>query len=593
MATFIRLVDYKNSELKEKEFFNKKNYSIAESQNNFSNISGSPIVYWASQKILELFRDSKPLSEQIETREGLTTGNNELFLRFWHEVSVADIGFGISDNKVALNSNKRWFPYVKGGDFRRWSGNFEYIVNWFDDGQELRLFKDADTERVRSHNYNGDYAFRTGFTWSGISSSTFAVRHVPAGFMFDAKGPMGFSKAIDEQEIHEGLLNSTVTNHLLKMLAPTLDFKLGHILNLPLNKSLPREVKTICSKAIALSFRDWNERENSWDFTEPPLTGGDYLQRTLDVTYSRLRTHWCDMTQELQHLERENNRIFIEAYCLLDELKPDVPLSEITLTCNPHYRYGSNKSEENLEALLLTDTMKELISYSVGCMFGRYSLDKTGLILANQGETLVDFKKIVPNSSFIPDDDNIIPILDDEYFTDDILGRFKEFLRITFGADTLSENLDFIAGALSKNTNESSEQILRKYFLTEFYRDHCKMYKKRPIYWLFTSGKEKAFNALIYMHRYNKELLAKMRIDYLHELQSKLEAKKSTLKLDSKDTRERSHAQQELIKLNKQLDEIVSYDELLKNMADQYIDIDLDDGVKVNYEKFKGLVAEV
>jgi type II restriction/modification system DNA methylase subunit YeeA len=293
------------------------------------------------------------------------------------------------------------------------------------------------------------------------------------------------------------------------------------------------------------------------------------------------------MTLEMQRLEEENNRIFIEAYGLQDELTPDVPLSEITLTCNPYYRYNGDRSEEELEVLLLTDTIKEFISYAVGCMFGRYSLDKPGLVLANQGEKIGDYLEQVPEPSFMPDADNIIPILEDEYFEDDIIGRFKEFLKVTFGEDTLSENLDFIAEALGGNGKKSSEAVIRDYFLKSFYKDHMRMYKKRPIYWLFSSGKGKAFNALIYMHRYNKETLAMMRTDYLLELEGKLDAKREMIKADiGKDAQEKA-------RLGKMIEEIMAYDELLKNKADEYIEIDLDDGVKVNYGKFEGLVEKI
>jgi len=306
------------------------------------------------------------------------------------------------------------------------------------------------------------------------------------------------------------------------------------------------------------------------------------------------------MTLEMQRLEEENNRIFIEACGLQDELTPEVPLSEITLSCNPHYRYNGDKSEEELEALLLTDTIKQFISYAVGCMFGRYSLDREGLILANQGETIDDFSEKVLDASFMPDEDNIIPILEDEYFKDDIVSRFREFLKATFGAESLAENLEFIAGALSKSKkgSESPENVIRDYFLKSFFKDHVKMYKKRPIYWLFTSGKGRGFNALVYMHRYDKTTLAKMRTDYLLELEAKLDAKIRMLskkgnenKTDEPPLSERD--KQEIGRLSKLIDELTDYDAVLNNKALEYIDIDLDDGVKVNYTKFEGLVGKI
>ena len=345
------------------------------SAEDFRKIPGSPIVYWASKTILSLFQSCDSLSVKIETREGLTTGSNELFLRLWHEVQLKKIGFGIENNKEAIDSKKRYFTYVKGGDFRRWSGNLEYVVNWFNDGDELKIFKDPSTGRIRSHNYNGDYAFKTGFTWSGISSGTFAVRSIPSGYMFDAKGPMGFARDLRDQSIHEAFLNSAVTNHLISMLAPTLDFKLGHILNLPVLSTISTNICRISKSAIMLSSSDWNSFETSWDFSTLPLISAAHRTVTLEATYTALRTHWRRMTDEIQRLEVENNRIFIGAYDLQDELTPEVPLKEITLTCNPAYRYGGKVTEAELETHLQADTMAEFLSYAVGCMYGRYSID--------------------------------------------------------------------------------------------------------------------------------------------------------------------------------------------------------------------------
>jgi type II restriction/modification system DNA methylase subunit YeeA len=555
---------------------------------NFKKIPGSPIVYWASERILEHFQSSDSLSHKIETREGLTTGSNDLFLRLWHEVQLEVIGFGIEENDYAKSSQKRYFTYIKGGDFRRWSGNFVYIVNWFDDGEELKVFKDSATGRVRSHNYNGDYAFRAGFTWSGISSGTFAVRHVPTGFMFDTKGPMGFAKDPSDQPLYEAFLNSAVTNHLIKMLAPTLDFKLGNILNLPVAGNVSRDICQTSKSAVQLSIRDWNSYETSWDFTNLPLLNSHNRQPTLKATYQKLRAHWCEMTLEMQRLEEENNRIFINAYGLQNELTPEVPLNEITLTCNPHYRYGTGKSEDELEALLLADTMRELVSYAVGCMFGRYSLDKPGLILANQGETIEDYLKHVPEPRFPADVDNVIPLLDGDWFTDDIAERFRRFLRVAFGEEHYEENLQFVEQSL--NIKGKRNYSIRDYFLGEFYTDHVKRYKKRPIYWLFSSPKG-SFNALIYMHRYRPDTVSVVLNDYLREFRTKLTAHKDHLEAvsisASSSQTEKTKALKEIEKLNKVISEVEEYErEVLYPLATEQLTIDLDDGVKVNYPKF-------
>ena len=333
---------------------------------------------------------------------------------------------------------------------------------------------------------------------------------------------------------------------------------------------------------------------NLWDFTSLPLLQPDYRQPTLKATYQKLRAHWREMTLEMQRLEEENNRIFIDAYGLQDELTPEVPLSEITLTCNPHYRYGGDKSEEELEALLLADTMREFISYAVGCMFGRYSLDKPGLILANQGETIEDYLQRVPEPSFPADDDNVIPMLDGDWFTDDIVERFRKFLRVTFGEEHYEENLAFVEKALGKN---GKARDIRNYFLREFYSDHVKRYKKRPIYWLFSSPKG-SFNALIYMHRYRPDTVTVVLNDYLREFRTKLTSHKNHLEAVSISAAatqaERTKAIKEIEKLKKMIDELDAWEhDVLYPLATQHIEIDLDDGVKVNYPKFGEALKKV
>lgn len=564
------------------------------SARDFMRIPGRAIAYWASESVLEIFDKSPSLSKKIETREGLTTGSNSLFLRLWHEVSHQTIGFGILSSIQAQESQKRYFPYVKGGDFRRWSGNYDYVVNWQNDGEELKSFKDLATGRIRSHNYNGDYGFRAGFTWSGISSGTFAVRNVPAGFMFDAKGPMGFSFASHKQGIHEALLNSAITNHLLKMLAPTLDFKLGHILNLPTVESISDEVGVFREGCVEISLADWNSYESSWDFIGLPLLHLDNLQCTLKASYQMLRAQWSEMTLEMQRLEQGNNRIFIDAYNLNDELKPTVPLNEITLRCNPHSRYGGDKTEEELEALLLADTMRELVSYAVGCMFGRYSLDKPGLILANQGDTLADYLAQVPHPSFPADDDNVIPLLDGDWFADDITLRFRQFLRVAFGDEHYEENLAFIEQAL--NIKGKRNYSLRDYFLSEFYADHVRRYKKRPIYWLFSSPKG-SFNALIYMHRYRPDTVSVV-LQYLRDYRKKLADEKdrqAAVSINPNSSQgDKTRAMKEVERLAKLLIELEDYErDVLYPLATEQKQIDLDDGVKVNYLKFGTAVKKI
>lgn len=552
------------------------------STEDFEAIPGSPIVYWASRRVRDVFQERLPLGQTIETREGLTTGSNDLFLREWHEVSIGKVGFEISSTDEAATTDYRWFPYVKGGGSRRWFGNSEHFVNWYRDGAELREFKDPKTGRVRSHNYNGEYGFREGFTWSGISSSDFAVRQVPSGFMFDAKGPMGFLNVPSDEAKVVSFLNSRVSSYFLRMLAPTLDFKLGHVLNLPFEASDLPSVSGRYQSVLEMARADWDAYETSWAFVALPLLSREYRDKTMEGTYARLRAHWRGMTEEMKRLEEENNRVFIDAYGLHDELTPEVLPEAVTLTCNPAYRYGNQKAESELETLLLADTMREFVSYAVGCMFGRYSLDAPGLILANQGEGVEDYGARIPNPTFEPDADNVIPVLDGDWFADDIAARFRRFLRVTFGEEHFQENLAFVEGALGRD--------IRKYFTRDFFNDHVKGYKKRPIYWLFSSPRG-TFNALIYMHRYRPDTVSVVLNDYLREFRSKLEAYRRAQEALSisgdASPAQKTKALKEIEATVRQIEEIDAWErDVLFPLATQKIEIDLDDGVKANYPKF-------
>ncbi len=420
-------------------------------------------------------------------------------------------------------------------------------------------------------------------TWSDITSGLLSVRYNSTGFLFDGSGTCAFFSNEKEKLASLGLLNTQFANDFSKVLNPTLHFQTGDFRNMPYRDSLLREDFIVVVKQLVVVAKyDWDSAENSWDFTSHPLLHLDYCNPMLKNTYTQLRAHWQEITLEMQRLEKENNRIFIDAYGLQEELKSDVPLKEITLTCNPHYRYSNNKNEEELETLLLADTMKEFISYAVGCMFGRYALDKPGLILANQGETIEDYLKQIPEPIFSADDDNVIPMLDGDWFTDDITERFCKFLKITFGEDHYEENLKFIEKALGKD--------IRKYFLKDFYSDHVRRYKKRPIYWLFSSPKG-TFNVLIYMHRYRPDTVSVVLNDYLREFRTKLSAHKNHLEAvsisGSASPGEKTKALKDIESHRKMIDELDIYErEVLYPLATEQVEIDLDDGVKVNYQKF-------
>ena len=541
---------------------------------DFKKIPGSPIAYWVSDRVRDIFSNFDCYGSKFDIKSGMCTGKNEIFILSWPEVDFDLIRKPNSSKEYAYT------PHNKGGEFRKWMGNNDSILKY----SKKHLQK---MEKNPGFRHDGkDYYFIEHIGWSKITSSKSSFRYYSEGYSFDSAGLALFSR--DKYGLLEamGFLNSKISMGIIQILNPTLNVTPQILKKMPLVQILS-DNRNIYKNCISISKSDWDSYETSWDFTTLPLLSPEYKSPTIKETYTKLRSHWQEMTLEMQRLEEENNRIFIEAYGLQDEMTPDVPLSEITLTCNPHYRYNKNKTEEELEALLLTDTIKELISYAVGCMFGRYSLDKPGLILANQGDHVKDYLGQVPNPSFMPDDDNIIPILDDEYFTDDIVSRFKDFLKVTFGRENLSANLDFIAKALSDRSTGSPEQVIRNYFIRDFYKDHVQKYKKRPIYWMFSSGKNQGFNALIYMHRYEKSTLAKMRTDYLLELESKLDAEIGMLSKDIVKNKAR------ITKVKSQIEEIRKYDELLNNKALSMIGIDLDDGVVVNYAKFEGLVKGI
>lgn len=559
------------------------------SADDFKKIPGSPIAYWVNRSALVAFMNGKPFQELANPRLGMATGDNNTYVRKWYEVPINLIGFNLSRNE-AKSSKLTWFPYNKGGDFRKWYGNNDYVVNWKNDGHTLQTNLHPNGNRVWAHNFNLDYIFKPSITWTFISSSCFSVRYSPKGFLFDVAG----SSAFPENKYINfllGFLCSSTAFYLLKLLNPTLNFQTGNISSLPiieLSSKHPIILDNVQS-LIHSSEIDWDSYETSWSFGVIPLLSPTFRRDTLADTYSILRTHWHDMTHEMQQLEETNNRIFIDAYGLQDELTPDVPLAEITLTCNPHYRYGGDKTKEELEALLLADTMKDFISYAVGCMFGRYALEKPGLVLANQGETYEDYLECVPDPAFPADKDNVIPLLDDDWFTDDITGRFREFLRLTFGEEHYEENLTFIEKAIGKD--------IRKYFIKDFYNDHVKRYKKRPIYWLFSSPKG-SFNALIYMHRYTPDTVGIVLNDYLREFLTKLTAEKtlqeSIVASSSASPAEKTKATKKLETIRKTTKELEDYErDTLYPLASRRIAIDLDDGVKTNYPKFGSALKKI
>ncbi len=559
----------------EKLFFQSQYGRFRTPQRNLLAIPGAPIAYWLSKEFLDAFQAGIPMQDYAVPRQGFATGENERFLRNWYEVSADRTNFSASSPKDAVQSGARWFPCNKGGEFRKWYGNNIVVANWENDGSEMRKHPGAVIR-------NPSYYFKEGITWSTVTSGSLSMRYSPQGAVFETKGSVCFPLEGREPFFPLALMNTRVVEKALLAVSPTLDYHEGPIGKVPVIETRKSEVIKSSKRCVDISKFDWDACETSWDFTKLPLLLPDYRGETLEATYARLRTHWQTMTDEMKRLEEENNRIFIDAYGLQDELVPEVPIEEITLTCNPAYRYGVKGTEAESEARLLSDTMAEFLHYAVGCMFGRYSIDVPGLILANQGEGVENYHIKVPHASFEPDADDVIPVLDGDWFADDIAARFRRFLRITFGEEHFQENLAFIEEALGKD--------VRKYFTRDFFNDHVKRYKKRPIYWLFSSPKG-TFNALINMHRYRPDTVSVVLNDYLREFRSKLEAHRRAQEALSisgdASPAQKTKALKEIEATSKQIEELDAWErDILFPLATQKIEIDLDDGVKANYPKF-------
>jgi len=591
---FVKQSEVASVEVLKSRFFDPGYGLYAVDQKEFLRLPGYPIGYWISPAMRRAFIEFDAVEKIADARIGMATGKNDLYIRAWHEVALARVGYQMPSREEAKLSGRKWFPHAKGGEFRKWYGNSEYVVNWENDGQLLQTTLHPSGKRIWAHNFNLEQIFKPAICWTTVTIADTSFRYHPQGYLYDAAAGLCQPKKADDMWLLLGALNSRVSINAIKLLNPTVNLAPGYLGRIPVEKKAAQSSTPIVKKCIETEKRDWDSYETSWDFTVLPLLNPDCRQPTLKATYQKLRAHWREMTLEMQRLEEENNRIFIDAYGLQDELKPEVPMNEITLTCNPHYRYGNDKSEDELEALLLADTMRELVSYAVGCMFGRYALDKPGLILANQGETIEDYLKRVPEPSFPADDDNVIPMLDGDWFPDDIAERFRKFLRVAFGDEHYEANLKFFEKALGKN---GKARDIRDYFLKDFYSDHVRRYKKRPIYWLFSSPKG-SFNALIYMHRYRPDTVSVVLNDYLREFRTKLTSHKNHLEAvsisGSSSQGEKTKALKEIEKITKMIAEMEEYErEVLYPLATEQVEIDLDDGVKVNYPKLGAALKKI
>jgi len=578
-------IDYKNlnDENIPQEFPVKNNRLKDTSSDDFKKIPGSPIAYWASNCIIDVFKNKK-IMNYATLFQGIITGDNEKFVRFWHECSVGKITFNATTIDELDLKNKYWVPYNKGGENRRWYGNQELIVNFQEKGRNFTRGK---------HQFSKFY-FKPCFSWTYLSSSVLAARYFPYGFLWDVAGSSVFP--YEEKDIYYflALISSNVGRILLNIINPTMNMQVENISVLPVvycNQVMGDNFKEKIQRCIMITQQDWDFFETSWDFEKLPILEKGIKSTNLNLSCKNYRLQCQQMTDEMEQLEVENNRIFIETYGLKDELTPDVPIKEITLFVNPYYRYNGNLIDDEREKRFKADTMKELIGYAIGCTMGRYSLDKPGLIYAHSGNVGFDTSQY---KNFPADKDGIIPITDTEWFDDDAIVRLIKFIEVVWGKETLEGNLDFIAEALKLRVGETSRDAIRRYLVNDFYKDHLQTYKKRPIYWLFSSGKEKAFQALVYLHRYNPGTLSRMRTEYVLPLQGAISRHIEHLKKDKEmvSTSAGIKIQKEINKLGKQNEELLSFDEKLKHWADMKIELDLDDGVKVNYSKFGDLLAE-
>lgn len=569
MGTYIRLVDINDAKGKESAFLSAvqdKNSSIRfeTSAENFSKIPGSPLAYWISEKVIKAFEVGELLGNIAYSKQGLATTDNKKYLRFWHEVFFANIGFGYTDIFEATQSETKWFPYNKGGEFRKWYGNDEYIVNYSHDGTEIKADVLRKYPYLKTPDFvvkNTQYYFHRCFSWSLVSSGVAAFRYKPQGYIFDVAGMSCFTK--DNLEYLLALCNTNIVMEILKVLAPTINYQCGDIANIPviIDETKKPTIETLVEENINVSKTDWDSFETSWCFKRHPLLCGE---GTVAATFAKWEREVADRFDTLKANEEELNRIFIDIYGLQDELTPDVEEKDVTV----------RKAD-------LGQDIRSFISYAVGCMLGRYSLDVEGLAYAGGDWDPGKYK------TYTPDADNCIPITEEEYFDDDVVSRFVDFVKAVYGKDTLEKNLEFIAEALG-NRGDTPLKTIRNYFINDFYKDHVKIYQKRPIYWLFDSGKENGFKALIYMHRYNADTIGNMRIEYIHKLQAKYESQLSFeqhLIDTSQNQREKSAAMKQKEKLIRQIKEIKDYDVKIAHLANCRIEIDLDDGVKVNYEK--------
>ena len=562
-GTYCRLVEPNSQDGKMDMFVSGKNRYYV-SQDSFNIIPGNPIAYWANSSVLLAYKEGKPLSKVAEPKQGLKTGDNDTFLRLWHEIDITRFS-------VFEGDGAKWFPCNKGGEYRRWYGNNDYVIDWENDGYKLKNFRHPDG-RLKSRPQNLQYMKKEGLTYTNISSGNLGIRYSPEGFLFDAAGSMIFTEKSRLYYIL-AFLGSNVASLFTSITSPTMSFEVGQLSTIPVRIEMDPRIDDLVKECIEIEKAEWDSFENSWDYKAHPFITTATIEKNKPISWHY--EEWSKLCErrfeQVLKNEEELNSIFISIYGLEGSLSPKV-----------------NPKNVSVRKADLSREIRSLISYAVGCMFGRYSLDTPGLVFAGGtwDPSKYKFYKV--------DKDAIIPICDDEYFADDIVGRFVSFIETVFGKDNLEENLQYIADALGTK-GSSSREAIRNYFINDFYNDHLKNYQKRPIYWLFDSGKKNGFKCLVYMHRFKADTIARIRTDYVHEQQSRYRTALESLqeRVSALNGGEKITANKRLAVIQAQSSEIQEYEEKIHHLADQMISINLDDGVKKNYALFSDVLRKI
>ena len=580
VGDFIKLTDFKGHQYQAPRTLEAINnpeckWRFRSSTGDLRKIPGSPIAYWESSSVRDAFLIFPPLADFADARIGMATGKNEVYVRLWHEVSVQRIGFGVKNREESVKSGKKWFPYAKGGGFRKWFGNRDDVVNWENDGRLLQTTMHPGGKRIWAHNFNLDKIFKPSMSWTFVTSSQNSFRLHGDGFLFDSAAGLCQVRSEKDTYLILGILNSHVGAKFLALLNPTLNLPPGYLEKVPISTACQNEISDIVRECVRLSQCDEESFEQCWDFKEYPYLSSECRRQLILGCAENWESLCATRAARMKQHEEEINERLISFYKFDGLLSKDVPDNQITL-------YHPDREED----------IKRLISYAIGCMIGRFSLDKPGLIYAHSGNKGFDPSQY---KTFPADRDGIIPLTDFEWFEDDTAKRFEDFIGTAWPGEHLEENLTFIAESLGPKPGESARATIRRYLATAFYKHHLSMYKRRPIYWLFSSGKQRAFQALVYLHRYNEGTLSRMRTEYVVPLLGKISARIGHLDRDITGAtgKHRRDLEKEQATLRKQRAELQEYDDRLRHHADQRIALDLDDGVKVNYAKFGDLLAEV